>query len=82
MSDKYITVDANGVIEVHAHGATCDYATLCGLDGNDPNYAVAQKVIATPDGAKINCPDCVAIIRMARRYTKADIANNMKEMMK
>jgi len=74
MTGKYVAVRSDDVTEIHAHGVGAgDYYTLCGLDGDDPIFDVAQMVALVPKGAKINCPQCAAIIRSARRYTERDI---------
>jgi len=57
-----ITINNDGEILNHIPGIN-SYATICGLDGDDvaPDYGVNQTTIATPRGARINCPACVQI---------------------
>ena len=58
MNSKVIGVISDGVTEWHVIGCGgSDYATLCGLDGNDP--VVGQTgVVDAPPGTKIDCKEC------------------------
>ncbi len=63
-----------GRLEVHATDPTGNYATLCGMDGDDPDDAVQQ----SPAAAKvtkndhINCKQCYTIWRHAQQYCAKD----------
>lgn len=61
MSIKLVGIEVDGVVGWHVPGVgRPDYATLCGLDGNDP--AIGQTgVVPAPRGIKINCPQCRTI---------------------
>jgi hypothetical protein len=62
MSNKIIGVESDGVIEWHAPGvAGPDYATLCGLDGNDDAVGQRPVDIKPPRGTKIDCHECKRI---------------------
>lgn len=58
MSHKVIGVEVDGALEWHVPSVGGgDYATLCGLDGNDP--AIGQTgTVEAPRGTKINCHEC------------------------
>lgn len=67
--------DEDAVI-VHAGPADTggDYATLCGLDGDDPG--ADQRTVPVPRGgrARIDCDHCCGIIKKAWTYTARDLA--------
>lgn len=69
---KLIQIDCEGRREVHAASANGDYATLCGLDGNDP--AIGQTGTSFVSNAQINCPQCRAIWETARLYRPRDFS--------
>ncbi len=61
MSSKVVGVEVDGVVEWHIPGVGgADYATLCGLDGDDP--AIGQTgIVQAPRGTKIDCQECKSI---------------------
>lgn len=70
---KYVAIEAMGQREIHAMGCISDYATLCGLDGNDPHQDVQQATVALQaSGDRITCPDCRAIWQHAKSYRSSD----------
>lgn len=62
----YSAIEIDGVIEIHATDVTGNYASLCGLDGNDS--AVGQMVAVLPNKPVITCKSCLAIIKHAKEY--------------
>jgi hypothetical protein len=72
LSQKAIGVEVDGSVEWHVPGvAGADYATLCGLDGNDP--AVGQTgTVGAPRGTKINCRECRTIWQRLRQLKLRD----------
>jgi len=66
---KYVSIECDGVVQVHAVGLG-NYATLCGLDGDDDGSG--QRPANLLIGARINCPDCRAIIEAAKKYRARD----------
>lgn len=66
MSAKIVGVECEGVVRWHVPGvAGPDYATLCGLDGEDPS--VGQRLLGkSPRGTKVNCEQCSAVWRGLR----------------
>jgi hypothetical protein len=64
-----IAVRTDGRVEVHAKGIG-DYATLCGLDGNDSS--VGQEPAALPPGAKIDCAQCRQLWDAWQTFQRAD----------
>ena len=70
-SSQYVAISICGEIEIHAPaGAGADYATLCGLDGDDP--ILEHVTVKIPHGAKIDCKDCWAIFEAAKELRKTD----------
>ena len=67
-ASKFCAISTNGVIDVHATDVTGNYATLCGLDGDDSHPDVQQKKVPMPRGGMISCPQCEAVIEHCRRY--------------
>jgi len=75
--DKYVAVFCaedgdEGEVRIHLPDASGCYATLCGLDGNDP--AVGQRLVDLPNGAKVNCQQCKAIWAVAKKYKASDFS--------
>jgi len=68
----YIAIECDGIDQVHAsgEGTGLPYATLCGLDGEDSK--AGQKTVGLQIGARINCPQCRALIRVAKTYRPKD----------
>lgn len=72
MSNKIPCIEIDGKLTTHMGSADGDYATLCGLDGDDQNWHVNQIPVETPIGAKINCVQCWDIFNTARKYKYSD----------
>lgn len=70
---KAIGVITDQGVEWHARGSVQDYATLCGMDGDDPTVDQFGTVDA-PRSQKITCAQCLAIFRAMRdlRLTERD----------
>lgn len=68
--DKYVAIEENGKIEIHARGIVTDHATLCGFDGDDPTEGQFPREL--PEKAKIDCVYCQMIIKHVKKYTKRD----------
>lgn len=61
ISKKVVGVVVDGATEWHIPGCGGpDYATLCGLDGNDPGVGQTG-VVQALTGAKIDCDECKRI---------------------
>lgn len=59
-----VGVIIDGRTEWHLPGVINDYATLCGVDGNDADPFVAQSPAEAPRaGQKITCVQCHALWR-------------------
>ena len=60
---KTVGVMIDGVVEWHAPPAgKMDYATLCGIDPDDPKIG-HEGYVDAPGGQKITCRQCNAIWR-------------------
>ncbi len=69
---KFVAIMLDGDLTIHAlHANGSNYATLCMLDGDDPE--IGQEPAEVPENAKINCQQCIAIITTARKYSARDI---------
>lgn len=70
---KYVTVIAERVVNTHFPDVSGNYATLCGMDGNDPDPTTDQITIETPRGAKVDCDRCISIFDLIHEYGERDI---------
>ena len=71
--NKFVRVIVDGEVKVHAVDPTGNYATLCGLDGDDNHPACMQKVIRHLERGKIDCSACRVILRHAWKYSEKDL---------
>lgn len=65
MSEKVI-LTGSGEREIHVSDTTGNYATLCGLDGEENEIGILRK------GEKINCHQCIAIWFKCKEYHVRD----------
>lgn len=82
--NKGITVIDDGEKLTHLPCAAGDYATLCGLDGNDfpvrgGRADVDQRTVETPDGQKITCKHCWAIWNECKAWRVSDFAKEARK---
>lgn len=70
MSDRLVALVVDGKLEVHASGdvGAGDYASLCGLDGDDHD----QKRADLPPGARIDCEQCRSMWQAWRTFSAGD----------
>jgi hypothetical protein len=61
-----VTIQSFGDRYSHIADNVTDHATLCGMDGDDENFDVRQKTVAT--GEKVNCPHCLKIWLISTRF--------------
>lgn len=61
---QLVTVRQDEAVQVHLPGFG-EYATLCGLDGEDEE--IGQETVATARGAVVDCPDCTRIWAFCRQ---------------
>lgn len=71
-SMKYVAISHSGKVKIHLPYITEAYATLCGMDGDDPDRSVQQETVPVPHGAKVNCWKCHEIWLMAHRYKNTE----------
>jgi len=69
---RYVAVQIDGEVTIHIPHTYGNYATLCGLDGDDEYFSVNQKTVPTPKGKKVNCEACLSIWKTCQEYTKKD----------
>lgn len=70
---KYVAIEIEGELTIHAQDCSGNHATLCGVDGDDPKKSVQQRDVPLPKGRKINCPQCRNILRVAWGYKPSDL---------
>ncbi len=61
-----IVLTGSGEREIHAADTTGNYATLCGLDGEENETGTLRK------GERINCHQCIAIWLECKLYYVRD----------
>lgn len=61
---RLVTINIEGEVQVHLPGASSDYATMCGLDGDDFD----QETVETKRGAKVDCAQCQTIWSECRSF--------------
>lgn len=69
---KYVAIVQQGELNIHMAHQNQNYATLCGMDGDDPDGAVDQRIVSISAGARIDCDDCRKIWEVAQRYKASD----------
>jgi len=69
----YVAISSNGPVGVHFLDTTGCYATLCAMDGDDPDPSVNQKIVPAPRGGRVDCRQCIAIYDAVQGYTEDDI---------
>jgi hypothetical protein len=74
MLSRLVAISVDGVVEVHASGST--YASMCGIDGDDPG--TNQAPAALPPNARITCPDCHQLWLAWREFRASDFAPSLK----
>lgn len=72
----YVAIETEGKVNVHADGVVSNYATLCGLDGEDSK--VEQRRVPLDIGARIDCPHCIGLIRTAKIYREKDFDPDLR----
>lgn len=66
---ELVTIEIEGKPDVHLPGVNGNYATLCGLDGDDPDAAVQQRTVPTKADARVNCETCRDIWRFCKNVS-------------
>ncbi|MFH1633754.1 MAG: hypothetical protein ABIG63_07040 [Chloroflexota bacterium] len=69
----YVAISSNGPVGIHFLDTTGCYATLCAMDGDDPDPSVNQKIVPVPRGGRVDCRQCIAIYDAVQGYTEDDI---------
>jgi len=68
-----ISISIHGEITTHIAADNCsNYATLCGLDGDDIHPTVNQKIVDSRN--KIDCSACYEIWKQCLSYTPKDFS--------
>jgi len=66
MPKKMITISVFNEVDTHIIGISGDYATLCGMDGDDPDRGV-QQLTLKETGGKITCRTCKQVWDTCRK---------------
>lgn len=77
---ELVAVKVVDSVEVHFPDSSGNYATVCGLDGADDNFAVEQSLVELPKNAKVNCSACINIFDLCREYSEKSIERKAKEV--
>ena len=72
MKHFMVAVEIDGVVDTHIKYFSGEYATLCGLDGNDTHPSVNQRPAKTGD--KVTCSLCHSIYQQCTRFRAGDFA--------
>ena len=76
MTDKnrFVGVKVDGVRQTHLPHPTENYATLCGLDGDDPSTYMDRTVDQRPvkPGRVVDCNQCRMIFELCQEYSAKD----------
>jgi len=67
---RYVAITIDGELTIHAQDTSGNYATLCGVDGDDP--ICGQYPAELPLGRRINCPHCRSIFDVTKKYRTSD----------
>lgn len=78
MAEPIVTIKAFEGTRTHFVHPNGEYATICGMDGDDDNEAVMQETIDTPKGAKVDCEHCIAIFDQCKKYSERNIDRSKK----
>ena len=70
---ELVAIRTEGRLTIHFPHTTGNYATLCGMDGDDPSAEVDQAEVEIPKNAKVNCKDCIAIFDLTHEYDRSAI---------
>jgi hypothetical protein len=73
-----VTVTVSGVAEVHMTDPTGNYATFCGLDGEDPDIHVQQGDMA-PTRDLVSCGQCRRMWEHARTYRPRSLRDDVRD---
>lgn len=74
--DYLVAINDRGTVGIHAPGGLAgNYATLCGMDGNDPH--IGQSPAKLPRGARIDCKHCFQIFQTARAMRWSDFSKEV-----
>jgi len=76
---RFVAVLIDGELTIHLPDVSGNYATLCGVDGDDPDYTVNQIPARVPRGAKVNCSFCRKIFELAKSYSENDFDEKERE---
>jgi hypothetical protein len=68
--------DEESSAQTHMPGFTSDYATFCGIDGNDPQTG-QMGIKAAPKGTKLTCPTCVKAWNICREVRPNRVCQNL-----
>jgi len=74
MNEDRVKVRSGEETFVHMMHTNGNYATLCGLDGDDPDGSVDQETLPLPitHTVPIDCPDCKDIYCLCLEYNRTD----------
>ena len=68
--DKFVAISQDGIVQVQGVPESGNYATLCGMDGDDS--VVGQSAAVLPPKPRIDCPQCFGVWSDAKRFGRRD----------
>jgi hypothetical protein len=71
-----VALSIDGVVLIHAGNHNGNYATLCGLDGDDVSVGIRPEQLRSDP--KITCPDCWMLFLACRKYSVNDFAVSVR----
>lgn len=81
MTKKLVAILSGGVTSIHFPHKNGNYATLCGMDGDDPDKTVDQMEIELPKNARVDCEDCIALFDVCKKYKESDLCRPPNKQM-
>ena len=78
MTRNIIIIIIAGERTTHMRHTSGNYATLCGLDGDDSEHDVDQRTVVSVPEELINCSDCKGIFEVCREYKPWDFVAERK----
>lgn len=73
---KFILIKEFDTMHSHFPDITGNYASLCGLDGQDS--LVGQSIVGKSN--IVNCPYCISIFDLVSTYTERDVSRSKEEL--
>lgn len=67
---RVVYILSDGKADTHVAFESLGYATLCGMDGDDPG--IGQETLGYPAGAKVSCEHCKLLAQEGWQWELSD----------